>query len=176
LCARFRGCDGPCGPRSQILPGDESARGRRDGQAVFSVVDGDGMSGSGFAVVVAGNEDEVAVTHANLVARAQVGRRGQLLTVEEGAVLRGSVVEFGALGGVDHDGTVAARDVTVLDDNVVVRGAADGVQSELERIDEVGIHHPELNRRSCLALLDLNERVGAVPCTTLSLLFRLPTF
>ena len=79
----------------------------------------------------AGDEDEALVAHADFVAGAEAGGAGDALAVDERAVLRGGVVQFAGLAGVDQDGTMATGDVAILDDHVVIRRAADSVDADL---------------------------------------------
>src|SRR5262249_37660841 len=120
-------------PLGGKCPGEGSDRAAV--QAGRSFLNGDGVGRGRGGVGFAQDEDEVAVAHADLVAGTQAGRAGDLGAVEEGAVLGSRVVEFGAVAGMDQDGTVTTRNETILDDHVVIGRAADGVESDFERVN-----------------------------------------
>jgi hypothetical protein len=65
---------------------------------------------------------------------------------------------------VDQDSTVTARDVGVLQDDIIVRGAADGVQADFQRIDVIAIDEPEFETRGDGGRVErrLNESVGTI--------------
>src|SRR4029077_19138297 len=100
---------------------------------------GDGRLGGGLGNV----EGEAAAAEGDLVAGLEPRRAGDLLAVEQGAVLGGHVVQFAPEVVVDHDRTVPARHALVADHHVVVREPADAVESEVQRVDVVAVFEVE---------------------------------
>src|SRR5437868_5024243 len=106
-----------------------------------------GKSAGGFAVglrrAVLGDERQLPGAEGDLVPGPQLGRAGDLLAVEDGAVLRRDVVDLAPPVVVDDHRAVPAGDVLVLDDHVVVGEPADAVDAEGERVEGVAVPDEE---------------------------------
>jgi hypothetical protein len=108
-------------------------------------VDGRGKSfgqGRGTAEIVAALEHEVTVAHADFVAGMEGAWPLDPRAVDVRPVLGRGVVDFAALVDVHEQSAVAARHVTIFDDDIVFRGPADGVDPDFERVDAVAVGQP----------------------------------
>src|SRR5262249_5320492 len=93
----------------------------------------------GRLVVLAADEPQEPAGHLDPVAGGETHGRLEAVAVDERAVPGGHVVQFGAARGVDDDHAVPARDYVFLEDDVITRQSADGVDADLERIAAVGL-------------------------------------
>src|SRR5262249_55229278 len=87
-------------------------------------------------------KDELLSGNAYLIAGLEESWPHYPHTVDAGAVLRSGIVQFTRLVGVDQDGAVAARGVDVLQHHVVVAGSSDGVDTDLEGVEELSAREP----------------------------------
>ena len=108
----------------------------------------------------AGHKDQTPVAHADLVARIEMRGPREPLTIDIGAIFRGDVVKLTVIAGMDQDGTMPARDIGTLDDDIVIRQSANGVDAGLEGVNAFLIHQPVFRRGRDAVVRALNQRMG----------------
>ena len=110
---------------------------------------------------VAADEDETPIADAEFVAGMEESGRRQFGAVEESAVLRGGVVDFaGTVVQVDDDDAMAARDVFIGHDHVVIRRPPEGVQPNLQRIKVGLVFQPKVAILRRLVIMVFEDGVG----------------